>query len=218
MLQLRDFNTEFTEKQRSVEKMWILVAGLGHWLLRGEAGMAACADDGDRVNELTGLVGCALLTALHSLDVAGKLTNNSDIRDLGLVMSLYLHWTTIWGDMDEEELEWRKKVVGYAKKAGIDLEQAGCASMKTILKEFERVRPITVVPKNMPRDRWAWKRKLSRYRQMNGLAVDVTFDGHDTHDITKWTRAQRAQFAFDQKDPLADIPEDDLKNNRIALE
>jgi hypothetical protein len=196
----------------------MLVAGLGHWLVRGKADMAACAEDGDRVNELTGLVGCALLTALHTLDVSGKLTNDSGIRDLGLIMCLYLIWTRIWGEVDDEELEWRQKVVGYAKKARIDLNQAGCASTKTLLKYFERAKPMTAVPKSMLADRWGWKRKLSEYRQSYALALDFTFDGHKTHDITKWSRAERARFAFDKKDPLADIPEDDLKNNRLVLE
>ena len=36
-------------------------------------------------------------------------------------------------------------------------------------------------------------------------------------DITKWPRKLRAKYAFDHKDPLADIPEKDLKESKIML-
>jgi len=35
------------------------------------------------------------------------------------------------------------------------------------------------------------------------------------YDITKWTRKQRAKASFDGVDPLADVPEKDLKEGNL---
>ncbi|KAG4218975.1 hypothetical protein PC116_g32545, partial [Phytophthora cactorum] len=45
---------------------------------------------------------------------------DSEIKDLGLIMTFYLYWVEDL-EIPDLELPFRKEVVGYAKKAGIDL-------------------------------------------------------------------------------------------------
>lgn len=94
-------------------------------------------DDGARTSELIGLIGCAFLMMLTTLDKEGQLTKNSEIKDLGLIISLYLKYSNgleAYG-IDEEELEWRPTLVAFAKKAGIDLAVGGCDGIKDALEE-----------------------------------------------------------------------------------
>ena len=41
--------------------------------------------------------------------------------------------------------------------------------------------------------------------------------GGNSFDITKWTRKERAKWAFNDKDPLADISEEVLKKDGIQI-
>ena len=156
-------------KDRSLHAMWAPIAMLGYWLNNGNMMDMTMVDDGDRVYHLVYLMGNALLAALHAIDRAGKLTKDSEFRDLGLVMNMYLKWSHGWDDYDEEDSEysdedvddekapWRANVVAYAKKAGIDLKTVGCA-VTDELTEVEDAEPLEKCKKA---DRWNWKKIVS---------------------------------------------------------
>lgn len=44
----------------------------------------------NRVGGLTGLIGCAFLSTLNALDIIDQIKADSEFRDLGLVMAMYL--------------------------------------------------------------------------------------------------------------------------------
>jgi hypothetical protein len=153
--------------------MWAPIAMLGRWLCHDNLDEMTMVDDAERVFELIKLMGYAFLTALHSLDRAGKLTKDSKFRDLGLVMTLYLKWSMGAGDDagDDDPVSWRAHVVGYAKKAGIDLRTVGCLSMERELREVEHAQAL----KNSTKvDRWDWKKIVSP----SVLSCLKIFEGH----------------------------------------
>jgi hypothetical protein len=141
--------------------MWAPIAMLGRWLCQDTIEEMMMVDDGEHVFQLVRLMGHAFLTALHVIDRAGKLTRDSEFRDLGLVMTLYLKWSLGADDEDfedDDELSWREHVVAYAKKAGIDLRTVGCRSMD---KELEGIEDATPLDKSIKADRWDWKKTVS---------------------------------------------------------
>ena len=65
------------------------MAALGHWMQLNDFGGDVChttigVEDGERACQLFGLFGYAFLTALQTIDRAGKLTKDSKLRDLDL--------------------------------------------------------------------------------------------------------------------------------------
>ncbi|EUC50517.1 hypothetical protein COCMIDRAFT_959 [Bipolaris oryzae ATCC 44560] len=59
-------------------------------------------------------------------------------------------------------------------------------------------------------DVWNWVKIFKAYKKERGPVM-----GGEKYDITKMTRAERAESAFDQRDPLVDFPVKDLKKNLV---
>lgn len=106
------------------------------------------ADDGDRVAALSSVICAAALASLNAVDRVGELKADSKFLDLGLVMALYF---TNVGEManygaeptvDFEGMEFTNVVVGYAKKAGIELNDVGVADVGRRLEESEEVEAL----------------------------------------------------------------------------
>lgn len=194
-------------------------------------------DDGERFDQLMALAGCAFLTALDTIERMGWLKPGSEIADLGLVMSVWLQWLdeSSGGVGDDDGTDWREGVVGYAKRAGTDLEKEGCSATGQALKEIEDVPDLKGAAKA---GRWKWPKNVScsctlpskvlvlisvrmqfkDYKSQYGIGYDTFIPyGLPGYDITKWPRSLRKKYSLDDEDPLADIPEKDLKNNMIML-
>ncbi|KAF1851941.1 uncharacterized protein K460DRAFT_373832 [Cucurbitaria berberidis CBS 394.84] len=62
-------------------------------------------------------------------------------------------------------------------------------------------------------DPWQWNAKFEAYKQRQGSSL-----GGQKYDITKMSRADRAAAAYSGKDPLADIPPKDLKENLLDFD
>ena len=110
-------------------------------------------DDGEGTESTIGLIGCALLSVIEAIEHAGELRPESKFRDLALVMSLYLAFAEnaraifCWEEMTRSE-----RVVGYAKKGGLDLEARGRHGTKSILEGLGDVAPIQQRKVGM----WMW--------------------------------------------------------------
>lgn len=112
-----------------------------------------------------GLIGTAFLALLNEVDLAGQLKPDWEIRDLALVMAMYLQWAYDKPDYGLEDVKWMKDVVAYAKKGGIDLKAAPLCTVGDRLKKFSK----TVALKGEAKaDRWKFSKKvhawLSRYQ------------------------------------------------------
>jgi hypothetical protein len=188
------------------------------------------SDDGDKTCELIGLIGCALLTALSAIDRAGELKPNSRFLDLALVIGYYLELSH---DLPAYGIEgacvcWRREAVLLFKKANLD-------PAKGLFDTERRLEDLAIAPNIEPlgsddetddetdaellhhrhgteEDPWAWNPTFGAYKEKNSNTINL-----QQYDITKFTRAQRAEAAFDKKDPLADIPVKDLRRNLLDM-
>jgi len=142
--------------------MWAIISMLGHWLSREDvAGIWMTVDDGNRVSHIHDVIGCALLTSLDFVDRAGQLKPASEFPDLALVMSLYLYWALDLEDygIDKVHLEWwRKNVVAYAKKGGLDLDANGCGKIKEELQRLSGIEPLKGIARA---GQWHWPKRVS---------------------------------------------------------
>lgn len=117
--------------------MWSQIAAIAHWINMDGANEFTMMDDGDKATALVGLTGCALIDALNTIDEAEQLKKDSIIKDLGLVMSMYLKYGTgqeQYG-MDGNDLNWRAMNIAFAQRAEIDLAAVGCKGTAKRIKE-----------------------------------------------------------------------------------
>jgi hypothetical protein len=59
-------------------------------------------------------------------------------------------------------------------------------------------------------DPWAWEATMGAYKKNY-----INTMGSQQYDITKFTRAQRAEASYTGRDPLADVPVKDLRRNLL---
>lgn len=161
-----------------MEKMWITMSTLAHWINNGETTDPwFMVDDGDRVNEVSQLIGRAFISLLHLLDLAGQLEPDSEFRDLELVMSLYLKWSEgqladIRDELgDEDGNDSRETIAQYAKKGGLDLVTNGCYGMKPILDQLYEDNPETLKASKAG-DRWKWSKTVSQCSSQSSCMTD----------------------------------------------
>ncbi|KAK8083830.1 hypothetical protein PG996_002611 [Apiospora saccharicola] len=217
--QLVAFNDQFKKKDRNEETinhMWAVVAAMVHWLTTKELGPWLSCEDGERIGETIKGIGDMLLTMLNELDRAGELKADSRLKDLPLVMAWYLEWSKDLDGMgfDDDQLDWCPHVVAYAKKGGIDLATSGLfgAGDRVAALEQEEGGEIPALEGQTKADRWGWKTSFAAMKMKGGTAF-----GARNYDITQWTRAKRAKHAFNKRDPLAGIPEKEIKAGNIGL-
>lgn len=137
-------------------------------------------------------------------------------------------------------MAWRKEAVAFFKKGKLDPKKA-LFDTATRLKHLENPsgydeglnqntgfgyvpEPAAVAIGKTPQkkrkrgeaseasedDPWQWDANFKAYK--NGRHPVL---GGQKYDITKMSRAQRAAAAYDKKDPLADVPVKDLKDNLL---
>ncbi|KAK4553521.1 hypothetical protein LTR86_009317 [Recurvomyces mirabilis] len=196
--------------------LWSPIAALGHWVNMNAEFMMM--DDGDRAFNLIGLIGCAFIDALITVDKAGQLLADSIVKDLGLVMSLYLNFGRGQEDYDIEEgdLQWRSAIVAFAKKAGIDLTVVGCsATAENVRNEEEEAgEEITADLVKGVEKQSNWTETMKEYKSLHCAGSKL---GGDQYNILKWSRAERAKYAFDEKDPFAEFSEKDIKAGNVLI-
>lgn len=118
-------------------------------------------DDGDRHEKTVQLIYRSFLTTLSEIDRAGQLGNDTFAKDLGLVMSLYLRWSS---DLEDYDITWCKDIVAYAQKAKLDLVATGCYGVKSSLEKIkEEHGNIKALANSKPADRWDWKKNVRAY-------------------------------------------------------
>ncbi|RYP65574.1 hypothetical protein DL769_006277 [Monosporascus sp. CRB-8-3] len=209
------FDKEFTKKTRDdarLNEMWSITSSLVHWLLRDELGSWIMMDDGQLLSETISMIGLAFLAMLNELDLAKLLVADSRIKDLGLVMACYLEWSQDSNEYadDESDVDLPETIVAYAKKAGIELENAGVYGLKEKLASIEGgsggIEPLSG---NAKADRWAWKKKFNAFKREHGITAG------EKYNILKMSRKERASHAFDKKDPLKDVSDKDLREGNI---
>ncbi|KAI1380358.1 hypothetical protein F4677DRAFT_406562 [Hypoxylon crocopeplum] len=208
------FNREFRKKKRdkkNLKKMWAIVAAIMQWLLEIPLNSWIMLNDKRKLETTVGLIGRALVAALNELDMGKMLKADSDIKDLGLVITFYLYWIDSLRELNIE-LPFRKEVVAYARKAGIDLKDAGCFGTDEKIAALEKelgkgIRPFHGTPRP---DRWEWRKKFKKFSKDHKI-------GGEKYNILKMSRRERASYAFDKKDPLADLPDKAIQEGNVRV-
>lgn len=126
------------------------------------------------------------LSMLATLERNDLLKPDSDVKNLGQIMSLYIRWaadTLPEASMDPKELE--DIVLAYATKHKIEL--AGLSVMKTDRVQLqERADKLKLSqPTDKENDPWGWKKIFKDYKQDYGPI------GGDKLDLTTWSSAER---------------------------
>lgn len=132
-----------------------MIAALAHFLNHHVSDPHTWADDGERVAALGEVVGCAVLSALNAADKAGLLKNDSELKDLGLVMALYVRYGA---NLPEVDTSFTKTVCEYAKKADIDLLSVGVNGIADRVGSHGSIEALEGEAKA---DRWGWTKKVS---------------------------------------------------------
>ncbi|KAF1968411.1 hypothetical protein BU23DRAFT_558647 [Bimuria novae-zelandiae CBS 107.79] len=199
-------------KEKNVEEAkwdsWAVISAMALWLNAGEGSDYMMNDDGDRVVEISALVGIALLTALAMVETSGELKTDSKFLDLGIVITSFLRWAEDHEDagIEDDAVAWREHAVAYYERSGLGVEK-GVSGTAELLKKFRDTSPPA--PKER-QDPWGWTAKLKMYDARHEM-------GGTNFDLTKWSRRQRAQYAFDKKDPLAEFSDKDLKDGVLQI-
>ncbi|KAI6088666.1 hypothetical protein F4821DRAFT_233488 [Hypoxylon rubiginosum] len=206
------FDKAFGKKRRdeNLKQMWAIVAGTMQWLLEMPSQSWLAINNKAKLSTTVGLIGRAFVSVLNELDHAKLLKADSDIKDLGLVMTYYLYWVeTLKGR--GIELPSRKEVVGYAKKAGIELKEVGLFGTEERVKELEKEGgKIKALSGRAQPDRFDWKKKFKKFSKDYKI-------GGEKYNILKMTREERAGYALDKKDPLAHLSDKDLQEGNVRI-
>jgi hypothetical protein len=167
---------------------------------------------------------------LDAIDQTGELKTTSRFLDLALVIGYYLelsHDLPAYG-IEGSCIEWRKEAVRIFRDAKLDTKKA-LFDTERRLKEFEHAPDFErVVSDDDTEDELdtkpshhrhatkkiscAWTATMETYKKRHGDRI-----GLQQYDITKFTRGERAKASFDGKDPLADIPTKDLRQNFLDM-
>ncbi|KAI2628795.1 hypothetical protein GGR54DRAFT_636509 [Hypoxylon sp. NC1633] len=205
------FDKQFSKKKRdkkNVKKTWATVAAMMQWFTEIPLNSWIMMNEKKKLEISVNLVGRALVSVLNELDRTKMLKADSDIKDLGLVISFFLYWLATLEEVGIE-LSYRKEVVAYARKAGLDLKEVGCYGtderIKALEREFGRIKPFSGSAKP---DRWEWKKKFKKFSKDYKI-------GGEKYNILKMSRKERASYAFDKKDPLAEFSDKALQDGAV---
>jgi hypothetical protein len=138
-----------------------------------------------------------------------KLKPDTEFIDVPTVITFYLEWSSDLPGYGIEEIEWREHAAAYFKKGNLDASK-GVAGTVKLLEEIE-ASEVGKLRKKTVKDPWVWAKRLKEYNNQHGTPKI----GGTKYDITKMTRKERAEHAFDGKNPLADVSDKDLKEGLL---
>lgn len=147
----------------------------------GKANVSS-VDDGDRVDALVQLVGHVFLTMLALLGSRRLLSSTSEIRDLGLVMALYMHIASslradfglLEGSDDGKKTDepnisrFEDYVLAYSVKHGVSLY--GPEDIEEIIKSCDDEDMVLPAASATKPDPWKVGEAIRKYEDLYGVA------------------------------------------------
>jgi hypothetical protein len=104
----------------------------------------------------------------------------------------------------------------YSKKGKYDASQ-GISTAQQLIEKMEGV-DEGKIPAATNKDPWDWKKKLQLYKDFHAVPVGR---GHKIggfhYDVTRMTRAERAQHSYDDEDPLKNVSDKDLREGNLCF-
>jgi hypothetical protein len=159
-------------------------------------------DDGERVCETLQIVGLTVLSTLNILEQADLLKNDSVIPNIPLILSLFLGFLGNFADamsVRGEDQDWPNAITAYAEKHDIKIKGKYGITEKHYRANRLSAKKIALVGKAASVDKWKFKQ---RYREFSAAYGN----GGVEFDITKMPEAERKAKAFDNEDPLDEMP------------
>ncbi|KAH7075747.1 hypothetical protein BKA63DRAFT_565804 [Paraphoma chrysanthemicola] len=216
-----DFDKAFRNKGgHNLDQMWAIISAVGLWINVEDIPTTP-------TNAAHSFFSLAV-TTLSGLAQPGELHPKSRFLDLALVIGHYLelsHDLPNYG-IEGACVSWRREAVKLFHRAKLDPKK-GLYDTPYRLKQLEKAsnydeeghdndeedhsdQELLHHEHGTESDPWAWRLTMDQYRKSHMAAA-----GRYPHDITKLTRAQRGAYCFDERDPLADVPVKDLRNNLL---
>lgn len=182
-----------------------------------------------RVSSTLAMIGVVVLTALNKLEAADLLKQGSSIRNIPLILSMYLMiadqykegMNSWWSDQIEikDWTRWPNRIVAYANQHNIELsDKTGIKNTDKLVQKFGGAICGKFPPKRKSgKDRWGYKRAHKDFTDEYGHRK--TFFGRqmvvggDAFDITQMTKEHRIEKSYlgDGKDPLDEMEGPPLK-------
>ncbi len=224
---------DFDEARRAknCSEQWAIIEATAMFLL-SDWGSCIVTVDGGMLRATTAQVARMVLSTFATLEHAGLLKPDSEIKNIGLVMAMYLklaHLLRQQSGLEPSKLDWagasqssgplkkKKKsfdfnparfasyVLTYSTKNDISL--CGVEAMDTYTKALDA---YITLPKASP-DPWGWKDALGAYKRTCVLSVGHSVGvkskgtiGGDALDVTTWSSAARAKYSWKGKDALGE--------------
>lgn len=137
------------------------------------------------------------LTMLATLERNELLKPDSEVKNLGQIMALYIRYVAdIMPGFSVESDDLETHILAYATKHDIELQ--GLSDMNSDRDEMqaEADKVKTPDPTAKKDDPWGWEKSFKDYKKDFGPI------GGDNLDLTTWSSAERKKHSFDKKDPL----------------
>ena len=169
------------------------------------------------------MIGVAVLTALDKLEAADLLRQDSAIKNIPLVFSMYLKIADDCKDAMDVLLpvaisirswnRWPDRIVAYAQHHNIELsDETGIKNTNKLVQKFGAAKYDKFPAKRKGgEDRWGYKRVhkgfIDAYGYQRYIIGDRKFIGGDAFDITKMDKEERIEKSYieDGKDPLDEM-------------
>lgn len=232
---------DFEEAAGNYKEQWVVCEALAFFLLTDLAMEISQADDGDTIDDTFRLIGRLFMSMLALLERENLLAKNSEIKNLGLIMALFMKVATeyrefgILEDSSKEALgpkakkkSWKPhaypdQIAAYARKYDIPL--VGPKHVAALIAQAKAGADLPEPAANTAAaDVFGFVKGLKAYKvNCGGITAflsrrakkGTTKIGGDALDITTWTSAERKKYAFDKKDPLGKAELDALKRGDV---
>jgi hypothetical protein len=176
-----------------------------------------------RVSSTLALIGVAVLTALNKLEAADLLKQGSSIKNIPVILSMYL----MIGDVYKNEMNscfsdhikikdwnrWPDRIVAYVHHHNIELsDKTGIQNTDKFVQNFSGQEYSKFPAKRKSgEDRWGYKRAHKDFTDMYGQRKTIfgrqMVIGGDAFDITKMPKKERIEKSYlgDGKDPIDEM-------------
>ncbi|KAK4242861.1 hypothetical protein C8A03DRAFT_28860 [Achaetomium macrosporum] len=239
---LQNLILDFEEAAGNYKEQWVVCEALAFFLQTETSWAVTRIDDGDGVEAVFQLIGRLFMSMLALLEREKLLAKDSEIKNLGLIMALFMSWardSRPYGLLEESKQEslgpakdkkkWEPHafdslVLAYARKYGIDL--VGPYDIGKAIKEAQGDADLPDPASNTGNaDPFSFAKELKKYKKERGGVTAFLAGaagsrakvpiGGDSLDITTWTSAERKRKSFDKKDPLGKKEIDAIKEGLI---
>ncbi|KLO85125.1 uncharacterized protein Y057_4210 [Fusarium fujikuroi] len=180
---IAQFNLVFKPKS-TYRDFWPEVEGFA-MILRGSLLEYVMIDDGERVQVTCEVVGALILATIEALKKQDVFKPDSEIRNLGLVLFMFIRWGREQSDYGVEEENWSRiyKIIDLAEEAGIKL-----TAPHNFEKDYFEIKDHL--------EEWAQRMgKWNNLRDFKDNKGSTKLGGHE-FDITRMSKAQRQQHSL----------------------